>query len=155
MADLDPNSASRFSASLFCKHMIELINFAVYKYDLSIEELAIIALVFSESTRPMRENPELARQFGLESKGLPDELRPTVQLKFVHETLGLSRETARRKLERLVERGFLDRRENRYLFANPEPGNDFTRDLRLYLQSQLRAILSEADQLEKLAASVQ
>lgn len=140
--------ATRYAASLFAKYMIDLIHFAVHRYDLSIEELTIIALVFTESTRPIREDTALAAQYGLEAQGLPNKQRPAVSLKFVHTTLGMSRETTRRKLEHLVKQGFISRLGNGYVFTHPDREQDFTRDLRLYLQAQLKAIIAEADHLE-------
>lgn len=148
MTSSPESGATRYAASLLTKYVIDLVHFAVHRYDLSIEELAIIALVFTESTRPIREDFALAAQYGLEAQGLPNKQRPAVSLKFVHTKLGMSRETTRRKLERLVNQGFITRLGNSYVFAHPESQQDFTRDLRLYLQAQLKAIVAEADSLE-------
>lgn len=145
MSTINANRPTRLAASLFTKYLVDLVGFAVNRYKISIEELAIIALVFTESTRALREDPDLARNFGFEREGLPNKYRPTVSLKDVYTTLGLSRETTRRKLERLVERGFLVRLDNRYLFALPPSGEEFSSDFRLVLMDRLGMIVSEAD----------
>lgn len=138
---------ARFAASLLTKCIVDLVGFAVKRHRISIEDLAILAMVFSESTRALREDPDMARVFGGERVGLPNKYRPTVSLKDVHTALGLSRETTRRKLERLVERGFLIRLGNRYLFALPPAGDAFSTDLRMVLQKQLSMMVAKAHHL--------
>lgn len=147
MTDPTSDRPTRLAASLFTKYLVDLVSFAVHRYDISIEEVAIVALVFTESTRAIREDPELARAYGREGEGLPNKYRYSLTLKQVHTTLGLSRETARRKLERLVERGFLVRLGNRYMFALPIVGEDFTNDFRVLLLDRMRGIIAEAESI--------
>lgn len=124
---------TRLLESHFASHTIRLIGQYVRVLDLSIEELAIVVLVFAESTRPIREDPYLAARFGHETRPLPNEYRPAVNLKYIHTSLGLSRETTRRKLEGLVGRGFLTKTRSGYVFHHPRSGNELSREFRAAL----------------------
>lgn len=148
MVKTKQSGATRLAASYFAKFTTEIIGSAAQKHKISIEDLAIIALVFTESTRPIRDDPYLASKFGFENRGLPNEYRPAVNLKFIYTSLGLSRETARRKLEKLVERGFLHRNEAGYVFLHPPGGSDFSEQFRLNLLRNIELIAEKAKQLE-------
>jgi len=148
MAKTNKSGATRLAASYFAKFTTEILGSAVQKHKISIEDLAIIALVFTESTRPIRDDPYLASKFGFEARGLPNEYRPAVNLKFVYTSLGLSRETARRKLEKLVERGFLHRTEAGYVFLQPPGEQDFTEQFRLNLLRNMELIVERTRQLD-------
>lgn len=142
MSEPDSTKATRLVASHFAKHTTDLIGYAARKYDISIEDMAILALVFSESTRPLREDPYLAAKFGFEDRALPDEYRLSVSLKFVHTSLGLSRETTRRKLERLVSRGMLARINGGYVFPNIQARPDLSKVFRATLVKGIELIAS-------------
>jgi len=139
-----PHLATRLAASHFAKHIGGLIGLAVRKHNISIVDLAIITLLFSESTAPIRDEPYLANRFGFEDRGLPNEYRPVVSLKFIHTSLGLSRETTRRKLERLVERGFITKTTGGYMFHHPQGDKDFAEEFRFNLIQTLEFIVNEA-----------
>lgn len=139
------NKATRLVASSFAKYSTDLIGQAVRKFDISIEDIAIIALVLAESTRPLREDPYLASKFGFDDRTLPKEYRLSVSLKFVHTSLGLSRETARRKLGRLVDRGFLSRINSNYVYLSQDAAFDITKVWRTSLVETIESIAAEAD----------
>lgn len=148
------DSTSLF-ASLFTKSAVDLVKFAVNRFDLSITELVIVALVFAESTRPIREDQELASSFGQENQGLPNKYRFSVSLAFVHNALGLSRETARRKLGQLVERGWLVKVNGRYMFAEPKQGEDPTASLRAFLHLKLDELSVQSEPIWRDSARFQ
>ena len=139
------SKATRLVASSFAKYSTDLIGQAVRKFDISIEDIAIIALVLAESTRPLREDPYLASKFGFDDRPLPNEYRLSVSLKFVHTSLGLSRETARRKLGRLVDRGFLSRINSIYVYRSKDSAFDIAKVLRTSLVETIESIAAEAD----------
>lgn len=145
MSEADSTKASRLVASHFAKYFTDLIGYAARKYGISIEDMAILGLVFAESTRPIREDTYLASKFGFEDRVLPDEYRLSVNLKFVHTSLGLSRETTRRKLERLVARGFLARINGGYIFPTPQNRVDFSKGFRATLVKSIEAIAAQAN----------
>lgn len=132
--------AARVAASHFANYISHLIGQSVRKYDISIEDQAILALVYAESTAPLRGDAYLAARFGHNERGLPNEYRRSVNLKFIHTSLGLSRETTRRKLERLVGRGFLMKVQGGYLFPNVAGDHAFARDFRVTLLDTLERI---------------
>lgn len=143
MSQKNSPKATRLVASHYAKYSTDLIGYAARKYDISIEDMAIIALVFAESTRPLREDPYLGSKFGFEDRALPNEYRLSVNLKFIHTSLGLSRETTRRKLERLVARGFLARIDGGYMFQYPRGGLDFTKGFRSTLLKSIENIAAQ------------
>jgi hypothetical protein len=140
-------AATRLAASHFASFTTELVGTAIQKLDISIVDVAIIGLVYAESTRPIRENAYIARKYGFEGRGLPNEYRPAVNLKFIYTSLGLSRETTRRKLESLVERKLLSRIEGGYVFLTAAGAGEFNQQLRLKL---LRAIEETAKRVQQL-----
>lgn len=147
MSKKNSNKASRFVASSFAKYSSDLIGQAVRKFDISIEDMAILALVFAESTRPLREDPYLASKFGFDDRPLPNEYRLSVSLKFVHTSLGLSRETARRKLGHLVARGFLSRVNGAYAFHLLPENSEFALSFRAMLLKSVESMAALADRL--------
>lgn len=147
MSEPDSSKATRLVASHFAKYSTDLIGYAKRRYDISIEDMAILAVVFSESTRPLREDPYLAAKFGFEDRALPDEYRLSVSLKFVHASLGLSRETTRRKVERLVARGFLTRISSGYVFPGPQGRPELSKSFRSTLVKSIAAIAAQAERI--------
>lgn len=147
MSKKNSNKATRLVASSFAKYSSDLIGQAVRKFDISIEEMAILALVFAESTRPLREDSYLASKFGFDDRPLPNEYRLSVKLKFVHTSLGLSRETARRKLGHLVDRGFLSRVNGAYTFHLLPENSEFALSFRAMLLKSVESMAALADRL--------
>ena len=145
MSEIDTPKATGLVASHFAKYSTDLIGFVARDYGLSIHEMAIVALVFGESTRPLREDSYLASKFGFEDRPLPNEYRLAVNLKFLHTSLGLSRETTRRKLERLVTDGYLARVNGGYVFLQPGDRPELSRGLRNNLLSSIESIALQAN----------
>ena len=149
MSHIGTSKATRLASSFFAKYSTELLGGAVQRFKISILDLAIISLVFAESTRPLREHAFLAEKYGYEDEGLPNEFRPAVSLKFIYATLGLSRETTRRRLERLVDAGYLIKTDTGYIFPQPAVGRDFSRDFRRRLVGYLEEIVEVANRPRK------
>lgn len=144
MGNTKSDRATRLAASHFAKYATGLIGEAVRKHNISIVDLAIISLIFAESTAPIREEPYLGNRFGFEDRGLPNEYRAVINLKYIHSSLGLSRETARRRLEQLVDRGFITKTAGGYMFHHPHTSLDFAADFRMGLLNVLEFIVAEA-----------
>lgn len=128
---------TRYIASFTISFISDFMRFSVEKYGFSVDEIAIICLVASESIRDLRGDAFAARNYGTEDVAFPNEFRKPVSLKFVHVSLGLSRETARRKLESLVERGFLNRGKGGYTHPAQTGSDDYTKELRQFLVRKL------------------
>lgn len=127
------SAATRYIASFIVEVFGDFLRFSVHQNDLTVEEVAIICLVAAESTREVRKNPFATRNFGGEDDVLPNDVRPSVPLKYIHTSLGMSRETTRRKVSALVERGFLRRSGAGVMFPAQDGDSDQTREIRLFL----------------------
>lgn len=134
------SAATRYIASFIIEIFSDFLRFSVHQNDLSIEEVAIICLVAAESTREVRRNPFATRNFGSEDHVFPDDARPCVSIKYIHTSLGMSRETTRRKVAALVERGFLRRSGAGVMFPAQEGENDQTREIRLFLARKVEVM---------------
>lgn len=128
---------TRYVASFIVEFISDFMRFSVEKYGFSAEEIAIVCLVASESTRELRRDAFIAKNYGSEDVAFPSGYRMPVSVKFVHVSLGMSRETARRKLEALVERGFLTRGKGGYTLPAQTGADDFTKELRTFLVRKL------------------
>lgn len=136
------SAATRYVSSFFIEVFSDFLSFAIHQNDLTPEEVAIICVVAAESTRELRKDPFAARNFGAEDIVLPDGDRPPVSLKYIYTTLGLSRETTRRKVGDLVERGFL-RRAGRGVILPAQVGeDDYTTEIRAFLVRKLEVLNS-------------
>jgi hypothetical protein len=133
-------AASRYIASFFTELLGEFMRFGIHRYDLTVEEVAIIVLVASESTRELRTDPSAKRIYGGEKLAMPNEVRPSVSLKFINTSLGMSRETTRRRVAGLVERGYL-KRSGRGVYLPSQTGeDDSTFELRGFLVRKLKVL---------------
>lgn len=140
-------AASRYVASFFIELFSEFLRFGVHQNNLTVEEVAIICLVASESTRELRKDPFATRAFGGEGTAIPDEARPSVSLKFIHTSLGMSRETTRRRVVALVERGYL-RRSGRGVYFPAQTGkDDYTKEIRSFLVRKLKDVNTYLDKI--------
>lgn len=135
-------AATRYVGSFIAEFITDFMCFCVNNYGLSTEEVAIVCLVASESTRTIRTDPFLIRNFGGEDFALPETERPTVSLKVICAALCLSRETARRKVASLVERGFLKQGKGGVYMASQTGEDDYTKDLRIFLSRKLEVLNS-------------
>ncbi|MFM7350560.1 MAG: hypothetical protein ACKO01_13915 [Erythrobacter sp.] len=124
--------------SFFVELFAEFLRFGIHQNDLTVEEVAIICVVGAESTRELRKNPFATRTYGGELAAIPNEERPSVSLKFIYTTLGMSRETTRRRVVGLVDRGYL-RRSRRGIYFPAQVGeSDYTAEMRAFLVRKLR-----------------
>jgi hypothetical protein len=133
-------AATRYVSSFIVELVSDFMLFSVEKLNLSPEEIAIVCLVASESTREIRKDAFATRNFGGEDQAFPDVERPPVSIKFIHTRLGLSRETTRRKVAGLVERKFLKRAKGGVILPAQTGEDDYTRELRGFLLRKLEVI---------------
>jgi hypothetical protein len=133
-------ASTRYIASFIVELFSDFMCFAIKQNGFSPEEVAIICVVATESTREIRKDAFAARQFGGEDYAFPDTERPAVSIKFIHTRLGMSRETTRRKVADLVERGFLKRTKGGVILPAQTGEDDYTREIRSFLVRKLDAI---------------
>lgn len=133
-------ASTRYVSSFFVEVFADFMRFAIQQNNLTAEEVSIICVVAAESTRELRRDAFATRHFGAEDDVLPDAARPVVGLKFIHTSLGMSRETTRRKVAGLVERGFL-KRQGRGVYLPAQTGDDdYTKELRHFLLRKLEVL---------------
>jgi biotin operon repressor len=128
---------TRYVASFIIEFISDFLRFSVEKYRFSAEEIAIVCLVAAESTRELRRDAFVAKNYGSEESAFPNGYRAPVSLKFIHVSLGMSRETTRRKLERLARDGYLIRGKGGYTLPAQTGVDDFTKELRAFLLEKL------------------
>jgi hypothetical protein len=133
-------ASTRYIASFIVELFSDFMCFAVKQNDLTPEEVAIICLVATESTREIRKDAFAARHFGGEDYAFPDVERPAVSIKFIHTRLGLSRETTRRKVADLVSRGFLRKVKGGVILPAQTGDDDFTKETRNFLVRKLDVV---------------
>lgn len=140
-------AATRYISSFIIEVFSDFMRFAIHQNNLSPDEVAIICLVAAESTRELRKDPFATRTFGAEEHVFPDAARPAVSIKYIHTSLGMSRETTRRKVADLVERGFLKRSRRGVYFPAQVGGDDYTREIRLFLTRKLEVLNCYLDKM--------
>ncbi len=140
-------AASRYIASFFVELFSDFMRVGIRQNDLTVEEVAIICIVASESTREIRKDPFATRHFGTEDRAVPDDARPSVSLKFIYTSLAMSRETTRRKVAGLVERGFLKRSGRGVYLPSQTGADDYTKELRAFLTRKVEVLNGYLDKM--------
>lgn len=131
---------TRFISSFVVEFISDFMQFCVEKYGFSTEEISIICVVTTESTREIRHDGYLLKTYGAEGPAIPDEFRFPVSVQFVCRRLGMRRETTRRKLEDLANRGFLKKIKGGYTLPAQTDAADYTKELRDFLVSKVRGL---------------
>lgn len=141
------SKATRLLSALYLRHLTDFIVYAVHKLELSVDEVAIISLVAAENTRSLIDDTNLAFEFGRENDALPTELRRPVSLRFIYSSLGMNRETARRRLNAIVARNLLLKVKGGFVFPPQTGTSDYTSDLRAFVFEKLDDMVAKAAQL--------
>lgn len=141
-------AATRYVASFIVEFFSDFMCFAIQQDNLSPDEIAIICLVATESTREIRKDPFVMKNFGNEDFVFPDAHRPTVSIKTIHTRLGLSRETTRRKVEGLVKRGFLKKAKGGVFLPAQTGEDDYTKEIRDFLVRRLAVLDAYRDKMD-------
>lgn len=128
---------TRFMSAVYLNHLSDFFTYSVHKLQLSVDEVAIICLVAAQNSRALVSDKNAMMHFGFEQAVLPNAQRFPVKLKFIYSTLGLNRETARRRLKNLVDRGLLLKSEGGFIFPEQREEFDYTRELREIITEKL------------------
>jgi hypothetical protein len=121
---------TRFVAAAMVSTFADFLKNVVLLKGLSIEDLAIIIVVAAESTKALTSDRNTRNIYGFEHDVIPNSERHPLPLKTIYTSLGLNRETARRKVNGLVERGYLMKVGRGYIFPQQTGQSDYTADLR-------------------------
>jgi hypothetical protein len=107
----------------------------------------IACCVVRTSTWDMVEEVYLSKEYGYEMKFMPSDERQPTSLKSIYTTLKMSRETARRKVVKIVAGGTLIKVKGGYVFPAQTEDNDLPREVR-------RAIVENAEHFIEYANRV-
>lgn len=138
---------TRYISALLLREVHDFIRLAIRSYDMDLEDLMIVICVATESTYDVVEEVYLSNEYGFESNVLPTAERRPVSLKHIHTVLKLSRETTRCKLVRLVDKGYLLRVKEGYIFPAQEGEADYTRELRQAVATNARRFVRYVNRL--------
>jgi predicted DNA-binding transcriptional regulator len=131
---------TRYISSFIIEFISDFICHCNDQHGFSADEVAILCLVVSQSTRELRNDAFVSKNYGNEDFVFPSEYRPPVSVKFIHTNLGMARETVRRKLDGLVKRNFLYKVKGGYVFPAQVGDDDYTKELRNFLVQRLSAL---------------
>lgn len=85
-------------------------NISIFDHNLITAE--VFLCVFTENNRPFTEDEELAWRYALIDAPPPDQLRRPMSMRSIARLTGFPAETTRRHVNRLVEMGFVERRDD-------------------------------------------
>lgn len=121
---------TRFISAAMVSAFADFVKTVILLKGFSIEDIAIIVMVAAESTKALTSDKNARNVYGYETNVIPNSERHPLPLKTIYTSLGLNRETARRKVKGLVERGYLLKVEGGYIFPQQDAQSDYTADLR-------------------------
>jgi hypothetical protein len=127
------SAPTRYISSFIIEFISNFHCFCIHKYALSPDEIAMICLIAEESTREIRKDAYLSRNYGQEDRAIPNSHRSPVSARQVYTRLLMKRETTRRKLEQLAKQNFLQKVKGGYILPSQTGEDDYTKDLREFM----------------------
>ena len=124
----------------------ELLNIAAIfgeKLNLSVADTHILACVAVFSSKKGLNEAIDRGQLTMDSSGVSQLQHYPINAKSIYLKLGMSRETVRRRLVYLEQRGLLQRLDDGYFFPVQRDEHDVTRDVRAYCVGAARRIHSQ------------
>jgi biotin operon repressor len=106
---------------------------------------AIVCFVASESLHDLRKEMFLSRNFGSEGNVFPNVYRRPVSARSIQTNIKMSRETARRKIKKLSEKGFIQKVRGGYILPAQSDIDDYTADLRIFIVNKLEMLKNYID----------
>ncbi|MEY3635149.1 MAG: hypothetical protein RLZZ61_1559 [Pseudomonadota bacterium] len=140
---------TRYISSFVVEFISDFMHFCIEQYKFSTDEVSIICVVATESTREILHDGYLLKTYGAEGPAIPDEFRFPVSVQFVCRRLGMPRETTRRKLESLANRGFLTKIKGGYSLPAQTDTADYTKELRDFLVLKVRGLQSYIEKIPR------
>jgi Fic family protein len=131
---------TRYISSFIIEFISDFICFCNENYQMSADDIAIISLIASESTREIRNDVFLTKNYGNEDDAFPSLHRPPTSAKTIYTRLGMKRETTRRKLESLADRQMITKVKGGYVFPAQIGLDDYTKDLREFFIKKLSSL---------------
>ncbi len=134
------NHSTRYTSAFIMEFVSDFMSFCSHNYELSLEEIAIVCFIASESTRDIRNEIFLTKNYGYEDDAFPNGYRSPVKVKEICNKLNLKRETTRRRLERLYRCNFIKKVKGGYILPAQIGADDYTKELRDFLVNRTNAL---------------
>ncbi len=130
----DPDSlAARYLSTYFLGEFVGLIGFCTHKLKIDGTDLQIVACIAHLSSwGPLNKAIEDGR-ITEENFSVDQIVHEPINAKSIYLTLGMSRETVRRRLVYLTSRGLFERVDGGYIFPVQRGDADQSRDIRQYM----------------------
>lgn len=131
---------ARYISAVFAEIVTDFHALVASKLLISPEEAVILCAVAADSTREMRASLYGMKNYGREIvTSLPLE-RPKTTVRSIYSRLGLSRETARRRLEGLAQKGLIRKVPGGYILPQQTGEDDFTSEFRAFFLRKLSVL---------------
>lgn len=109
------------------------------EFDVDANDFMILCYLVAQSLRPLDESEDKRQNYSFETAALNASMRSGVPLTDICQRLGLSRETARRRVNRLIKLGIIIKSGWDYKFPPQVGDQDLTAKIRVAaLRSALR-----------------
>ena len=144
----DPDSlAARYLSTFFLGEFVGLTAFCTDKLKIDGSDLQILACIAHFSSWQ-------AINEGIENGTISTEnfdpaqiVHKPINAKTIYLTLGMSRETVRRRLVDLASRGLFEKVDGGYIFPVQRGDADFSRDIRVYMLGMAKRTMARLKQL--------
>jgi hypothetical protein len=130
----------RLKGAIICDSVLRLMRLATDAGDGDLEAYMVYLAVVSSGVGHIMRDPALRKRFAVEP--VPDDLRPTVSRRAIAESVGLPRETVRRKIGALIEAGHLVARPGGVVIVGPA------------LEKNLHFVLESIREFERVSAEL-
>lgn len=97
-------------ALIAAESLLRVLRLAIDLHEGDLESFAVYLAVITAGSGRMLRDPELQALYG-DSEPLPDEARAGISRRAIADSLGLPRETVRRKIAKLIERELVFERD--------------------------------------------
>lgn len=141
MRKLDARRANSLSA-LYVRHSADFLTLTIQKFGLSVEEVAIVFLILAENSRNAKRMDIELDDLNGENAAVSPSRAPPVTLKFIYSSLRINRETARRRLNALSEKGLVLKKNGGYVVYGT---NSLVLDILSYSSFALSRLLNDLD----------
>lgn len=144
----DPDSlAARYLSTFFLGEFIGLTAFCTEKLKIDGADLQILAsLVHFSSWQAINEGIDNGT-ISAENFDPAQIVHKPVNAKSIYLTLGMSRETVRRRLVYMTSRGLFEKVDGGYIFPVQRGDADFSRDIRLYMIGMAKRVQQRLKQI--------